>query len=194
MRYHANISENIINAGVSKDKDLLLEIVLDEIATMIQENPEPLIEVLQESNVKISSTPSKEDLINAVTKNIYRNRDFQKNLSLLFAKGVYRQPAREEFAMSQAEYHNQDGGGGGGEGGGGGNIVASVADMVGSIADWGKSGNELKAAEAGASATLYSKIFGDKTDKKTWLLPAIALAGVLLIGGLVVWRVTGKNN
>ena len=63
--------------------------------------------------------------------------------------------------------------------------------MIGSISMWGASKNELKTEEAKSKALMYSKIFGANEKKTNWL-PIVAIAGVLLIGGVVVYRVTAK--
>jgi len=86
------------------------------------------------------------------------------------------------------------GGEGGGEGGGAAaGIVSSVAGMIGSISQWGASKNQLKAEEAKSKGLMYEKIFGARQNKKTNWLPIVAIAGVLLIGGIVVYRVTAKS-
>ena len=63
--------------------------------------------------------------------------------------------------------------------------------MVGSISQWGASKNQLKAEEEKSKSLMYQKIFGNKEKKTNWL-PIVAIAGVLLIGGIVVYRVTAK--
>ena len=63
--------------------------------------------------------------------------------------------------------------------------------MVGSIAQFGSSGKELKAEELKTKSKMYEKIFG-KEEKTNWL-PIAVIGGVLLIGALVVWRVTANK-
>ena len=77
-----------MNAAQAKDEDLLKELVLDEIATMIEENPQPLIEALREANVNISNSPSKEDLIDKSSSNLVSNRLFQRTIAQVLAERV----------------------------------------------------------------------------------------------------------
>ena len=183
MRYHANIAENIINAVKANDNQLAREIVLDEIVTLIEENPSVLTKALKESKVNIGNTPTKEELIDKSAYAIINNSLFKKNLAVvLAAQEENRVPAREEFANAK--------GGGSEEGGGGGSMVSSIANAVGSIFGFATSTQNLKSEEAKAKAAMYVKIFGEKKSRN-WM-PVIVIAGVLLIGGLVVWKVVAK--
>ena len=188
MRYHANISENIVNAAKANDKALVREIVLDEIVTLIEENPKVLSEALRNSKVKVSDSPTKEELINKSAYALVNNSIFKKNISVVFAaQSQNRTPAREEFSNE-----NGAGGKGGGGSGGGGNMVSSIADAVGSIFNFATSSKNLKSEEAKAKSAMYSAVFG-KEKKRNWL-PVVAIAGVLLIGAIVVWRVTATKK
>jgi hypothetical protein len=90
------------------------------------------------------------------------------------------------------DYASAEGGeSGGGDGGGGGNLVSSIANMVGSISSWGASSNDLKTEELKTKGIMYEKIFG--VEKKTNWMPIVVVGGVLLIGALVVWRMTAKK-
>ena len=189
MRYHANISENIVNAAKANDKALVREIVLDEIVTLIEENPKVLSEALRNSKVKVSDSPTKEELINKSAYALVNNSIFKKNISVVFAaQSQNRTPAREEFSNENAK----GGAKGGGGKGGGGNMVSSIADAVSSIFNFATSSKNLKSEEAKAKADMYSAIFG-KEKKRNWL-PVVAIAGVLLIGAIVVWRVTATKK
>lgn len=182
MRFQGNVVDNLTAAARSNDKILVREIIIDEMANIIENDPKQMIKALRFSKVKLSDSVSKEELVSLASYNLHNNTIFQKNLAVtLSMKG----------SAENHDYANQDGGGGGGEGGGGGNIVSSIADMVGSIGKWGASANDLKAEESKTKGKMYEKIFGGQ-QKTNWL-PIVALAGVLLIGGIVVWRVTAKN-
>jgi hypothetical protein len=182
MRYHANISENIVNAAKANDKALVQQIVLDEIVTLIEENPEKLSKALEDSSVNVSSNPSKEELINKSAFALVNISSFKRNISnVLASQMIDRQPARQEFSNSE-----------GGEGGGGGGWIAAIAGAVSSGFAFGSATQNLKSEEAKAKSAMYAKIFG-KERKRNWL-PIIALTGVLLIGALVVWRVTATKK
>ncbi len=206
MRYQGNIIENLSSAARSKDKQLLKSLIVDKIAELIRTNPKAIIKALRLSNVKVKNNASKSELIELAVDNLYENRLFQKNIAVTFvANGIAKDSA---YANSTGQgfdlgglFGGSGGGGGGGassgggEGGGGqpaAGIVSSVAGMIGSISQWGASKNQLKAEEAKSKGIMYSKIFGANKKKTNWL-PIVAIAGVLLIGGIVVYRVTAKS-
>ena len=207
MRYQGNILENLDAAAKSRDKVLLKNLILDKTAELIQTNPKAIIKALRLSNVKLKNNVSTKELIDITTRNIYQNRIFQKNLAVTFASNgiaqnsAYSNSTGQGFDLSKLFGGGGGGGasaptGGGGASGGGGQaagIVSSVADMIGSISQWGASKNQLKSEEAKSKGLMYEKIFGANQNKKTNWLPIVAIAGVLLIGGVVVYRVTAKS-
>ena len=208
MRYQGNIIQNLDAAVKSRDKALLKDLILDKLSELIQTNPKSIIKALRLSNVKVSNNASKEELINKSVDNIFSNRLFQKNIAVTFvANGIadssaYANSTGQTFDLSALLGGGGGSGGaasssGGSEGGGGGGqaagIVSAVAGMVGSIGQWGASKNQLKAEEAKSKGLMYEKIFGANKNKKTNWLPIVAIAGVLLIGGIVVYRVTAKS-
>ena len=180
MRFQGNIIENLTAAAQSQDESLIKDLVIDEMANIIENDPKEMIKTLRYSKVKVDDAASKEELINLSVKNLYNNSIFQKNLAVTLTK---------KDSATQHDYAGAEGGGGGG---GGGNIVSSIADMIGSISKWGASSNDLKSEESRTKARMFEKIFGGQ-EKTNWM-PIIVVAGVLLIGAMVVWRVTAKNN
>jgi hypothetical protein len=206
MRYQGNIVENLQSAAKAKDKALIKELVVDKTASLIENDPKAIITALKKSGVKVSDNATKLELIDLASVNLYENRLFQKNLAVTLVNEGMAQDS--DYANSTGQGFDLGGllgglGGGGGDaasagsgGGGGGGaaaagIVSSVADMVGSISQWGASKNQLVAQEQQSKQMMYSRIFGEK--KKTNWLPIVIVAGVLLIGGVVVWRVTAKK-
>ena len=187
MRFQGNSIDNLIAAAKSKDEILVRDLIVDEIANTIQNNPKEMIKTLRNSNVKISDNSSLEDLVDIASYNLHNNLIFQKNLAVSI---------NNKYLENSETYANSEGGGGsegGGEGGkgGGGNIVSAIAGMIGSIGQFGASRNDLKAEEMRTKSKMYEKIFGG--DKKTNWLPIVAIGGVLLIASLVVWRVTANK-
>ena len=209
MRYQGNIIQNLDSAAKSRDKALLKDLILDKLSELIQTNPKAIIKALRLSNVKVSNNASKEELINKSVDNLYSNRLFQKNIAVTFvANGIADNSAYANSTGQGFDLSALLGGGGGGgaaassggeaaSSGGGGQaaagIVSSISGMIGSISQWGASKNQLKAEEAKSKGLMYEKIFGANKNKKTNWLPIVAIAGVLLIGGIVVYRVTAKS-
>ena len=181
MRFQGNLIENLTAAAKSKDEVLVRELVLDGMANMIQNNPKEMIKTLRYSKVKISDKPSTEKLIEVASYNLHNNRIFQKNLAVTISK---------KGLANSNDYAEAEGSSGGG--GGGGNIVSSIADMIGSIGKFGASRNDLKSEEARTKSKLFDKILGGG-NKTNWM-PIVVVAGVLLIGAMVVWRVTATKK
>ena len=183
MRFQGNITENLIAAARSKDSVLLRELVIDKIANIIQTSPKEMVKILRYSKVDISDTATMKELVNAASYNLHNNLLFQKNLAVTIEKG----------SSAQAEEYAQADDGGGGGGGGGGSMVSSIADMIASIGKYGASSNDLKAEQEKSKSLMYQKIFGVGEEKTNWM-PIIVIAGVLLIGAMVVWRVTATKK
>ena len=164
---------------------------IDLYNSIIESNPKEVINALKYSKVNIDEDASKEDLIDIVAYNIVNNPIFRKNAAVLFTmKGSNRTPNEEDYASQSGS----SGSGGSGSGGGGATagLVGSLADMIGSAFKFGSSSKELKAQEESTKAAMYAKLFGE--NKKTNWMPIVVIGGVLLIGALVVWRVTANKK
>jgi len=192
MRFNGNTIENLISAKKSKDEILVKDLLVDEMSNIIQSEPKQMIKALRNSKVKISDTVSKQDLISIASYNLYNNPIFQKNLAVTITNRNLG--STESYANSEGGSGggSSSGGEGGGEGGGGAaGLVSALAGMIGSIGQFGAARNELKAEELRTKSKMYEKIFGK--EKKTNWLPIAVIGGVLLIGALVVWRVTANK-
>jgi hypothetical protein len=185
MRFQGNSIDNLIAAAKSKDEILVRDLIVDEMANAIQNNPKEMIKTLRNSNVRISDNASLEKLVDVASYNLHNNLIFQKNLAVSI---------NNKYLANSETYANGEGDGGSGDGGGkggGGNIVASIASMIGSIGQFGAAKNDLKAEELRTKSKMYEKIFGG--DKKTNWLPIVAIGGVFLIAALVVWKTTSNK-
>ena len=180
MRFQGNVVQNLTAAARSNDEILMKELLIDAMVNIIETQPKEMAKTLRYSNIKASDTASKEDLIRLASYNLYNNPIFQKNLAVTLVMGD--DATKSDYASAE---------GSGGEGGGGGNIVASIADMIGSISKWGASNQDLKAEEERTRGQMYEKIFGQ--EKKTNWMPIVVVGGVLIIGAIVVWRMTAKK-
>lgn len=189
MRYHANVTSNLLSAAKAKDDKLFRDIVLDELSTIIEENPFLIVKSLRNAGEEVSDEPSKKVLIDKTIKAIHKNKKFHVELAkALKSQSVLRKPARPEYANAEGE------GGGSSQGGSGTEIVSSIASMLGSAFAFGAANQELKASEKQAEMNLYNKILGTDPEKKTNWIPILAIGGVLIIGGLVVWKVLGNKK
>lgn len=177
MRYEgSSFKSNFMNAVGSNDIELQKDIILDQIAELIKTDVSSVVDALVKSGVSIPAKYTKIDVVNAVSKSIYGNAEFQKNIAFLiqrktvnFSNGVGDAPA-----PAPADTSSKIGSALGGFLSTG---LSSVFGVIGSAQD-------RKAAEANARASLINKIFGDDS-KKTDYLPVIIIGSVLLIGGII---------
>ena len=182
MRIVGDTKANVINAAKSKDLALLRNILFDAISDLIEKSPDQVISALQKSKVKISSNADIKTIINSVAYNIVNNRIFQKNISILIAfHNTGQKPTDEDF---NGNWSNAE------DGGSGGGYVTAISNAVGSIFTFASSTNELKSEETKAKSAMMVAIFGK--EEKTNYIPIVILGGVLIIGAIVVWRVTAK--
>ena len=202
MKFGGNVYSNFSNASGSKDFDYKRDVLLDEIARLIETDRSAVILILKDAGYKVDTKSSKKEVIKKVSHALHNNKQFQLDISKEIVK-----------ANNHAEFSNADGktkewfsglfssggsssnsGGGGsasGAGAGAGGVVGAIAGAVGSVFDFGKSNNDKKAEEERTKQTLYNKLLGDN-EKTNWL-PIIVISGILIIGGIIVWRVTAKK-
>ena len=87
MRFNGNIVENLQAAAESQDEILMKDILIDEMANIIENNPKQMKKTLRYSNVKVSDDISKKKLISLASYNLYNNPIFQKNLAVTLVMG-----------------------------------------------------------------------------------------------------------
>lgn len=83
MRFGGNFIQNITHAHKSKDKSLQRDILLDEVAQLIETHPLVLIGALQESGCDVCQGASKKELIDATVDNLSYNPSFRNKIPLL---------------------------------------------------------------------------------------------------------------
>lgn len=181
MRFYGNIAQNLSNALKSKDGVLAQEIIIDALATLIETKPNEVIKALQQSDVDIAENASKEKIVNVSSESIQNNKSFQIKIAKLIVENT------KFYAQDGSEVSDAAKGSGGGA-----NIVSSIADMISSGFKFGAASKDLKSSKQSTKSVLYSKVFGDK--KKVNWLPIVVISGILVIGGIVVWRVTANKK
>lgn len=190
MRYQGNVVENLLAAWESQDERLVKDILVDEMARIIETNPKEMVKTLQYSNVEVKDTATQQELVKIASYNLYNNPLFQKNLAVtLVKKGG---ATKSDYASAVGKDTDGVKGKGGSKLGGASGLIGAVSGMISSIGKWGSSRNTLKTEEERTKAMMFEKIFGQQ-QKRNWL-PIIVVSGVLLIGAIVVWRTTAKSN
>lgn len=175
MRYEGkSFKSNFMNAVGSNDIELQRDIILDQIAELIKTNVGSVVDALEKSGVSIPDKYTKIDIVNAVSKSIYGNAEFQKNIGFLiqkktvnFSNGVGDAPAPttgSKIGSALGSFFSTS--------------LGSVFSVIGSVQD-------RKAAEANAKASLMGKIFGEDDKQKTNYVPIVIIGSVLLLGGII---------
>jgi hypothetical protein len=165
-----------MNAVGSNDIELQRDIILDQIAELIKTNVGSVVDALIKSGVSVPDKYTKIDIINAVSKSIYSNAEFQKNIGFLiqkktvnFSNGVGDAPAPAPTTGSKI----------------GSALGSFFSTSLGSVFDVIGSAQDRKAAEANAKASLMGKIFGEDDKQKTNYIPIVIIGSVLLLGGII---------
>jgi hypothetical protein len=211
MRYNGSFMLNFEGAVKSKDLTLQEDLILDEIADLIESNPSIVAECLRQSNVKVSQNPSKTELINLVSKQLFDNFVFRDNIGGLIAmKGKYNTEYSnangefwdkikawwsERFDRRQHREANKadrkDARGEGSSEGKQGQVqmgtdaVSAIAGAIGSVFSFATSAMDQKARAEEARMKLAEKVLAP--EKKTQWLPIVIIGGVLIIGGIVAF-------
>jgi hypothetical protein len=194
MRYESDFKSNFMNAAGSNDVNLQKDILLDQIASLIKNNPKLVADALINSGFKISDKNSKIEIINSVSKAIYSSPDFQKKIAELIVSSNSNFSNGSGFLDSVKNFFGGSGDAADTVGKAAGvasniNPVNAVANAIGSIFNYSASLENKKSAEAEARASLAAKIFGADDKSKTNLVPIVIIGSVLLIGGLTVFFV-----
>lgn len=181
MRYEGDFISNFNGALNSGDIEFQQDLILDQVANLIDKNPKAVQLALQKSNVK--SGPSKRDLIDATSKNLYSNPYFQKELALQIglAGGVSK-----NYSNVKGDNDSEDTG----DKKSAGLVVSSIASAVSSIStaigNTTAAKQQKKVEEEKTKQALLEKIFGESGNKKKNLLPVVIIGSVLLIATVVL--------
>lgn len=179
MRYQANISENLVNASKSQDHELVKDVVLDQVVYMIKDNPQSLIEALRFSNVSIGDNATEAEIASKVSHALYNNTVFLEQLSKLMVQNE-AQPVRPEYSNAGADPITASM-----------NALSAIQGTFKEALGIASKAQEKKIEEEKTKQLLYARLFGEE-EKTNWI-PIIAITGVLIIAGIVVWRVTKKK-
>jgi len=193
MKFGGNVYSNFSNAIESKDFDYKRDVLLDEIARLIETDKSAVILILKDAGYKVDTKTSKKEVIKKVSHALHNNKQFQLDV----AKEIVKENSHTDFSNAEGKFKewfsnlgnkNNDGGGSaGGAGGGaskvGGDPISAIAGAIGAIFQFGASSKNKKSEEEKTKQELYNKLLGDN-EKTNWL-PIIIIGGVLVIGAIV---------
>lgn len=182
----ADFGHNFRNAIGSEDQQLTDDLILNEIASLIESKPLTIIQIMGMFGQKfIGSTTG--DLVKAVTQMLQTSPKFRVALSILIALNngivtlgdVQAAGLGDMSAFATTKYHN-DGGAGGAMGGsgamGGGDWISSLIGAVGGItssslqlaaAKQNKKSTEIAAQSGLEQAKINAEAMGNSSQEAT---------------------------
>jgi hypothetical protein len=169
MRYAGDLNQNISMASGSKDNLLLRDILLDEIAFLIKDKKQVVIDALNKAGVKTNDDISVSNLIDVTVSNLYSNENFRNIMAQTIA------------TYSDKNYSNAAAA-----------IIAGVTQSIGAVFGFATEKQRAKAEEEAAKRALQEKLLSG--SKKTNWLPIIIVGGVMTIGAIILIITLKKQN
>ena len=187
---------NFDAAVKSKDLTYQQDVILDELAHLIKQNPRIVEKALKSSGVQVSSNASLAELIDGVSANIHTNIQLQSILSGLIAQKNHTKAEYSNFSMddlkgvfskaTSTDTTTQASQAGAPKVSVGADPISAIAGAIGTAFSFAAANQQKKANQELAKAKLYEKIFGDSQQKKNWV-PIVIISAVLIIGGVVAY-------
>jgi hypothetical protein len=204
------------NAEGLTDKEFITNVYIDEIATLVRDEPFKIVKILRASKVPVSTNPTRRELINKLIDNVYVNKTLREELAMLIAaeqianipKSAYKRKNRgtDSSISKSANFMDNPP-----DLSGGINIGAQLGDTAGNVAGGVSGGAQAGGpvgAIIGAVVGVTESVFNWKTAKtnaeteankyklaifekvseggKRNYTPLIVIGGVLLIGTVVL--------
>jgi len=177
MRYQStNIAQNILSAEKSNDQPLVREMVIDEIVTALKDRPVLVVSAMRESNIHVPQDITNKEIADKLAYALTFNDEFKSKIpNIISEQSKQKIAAREEFSNVDPVITP---------------IVVAVGGAITGAFKQAEKKKDLEAQQEATKQVIYSKLLGEK--KKTNWIPILVVSGVLLIGAIVVWRVTKK--
>jgi hypothetical protein len=195
MKYGGNFYGNFSNANGSQNKDYTKDVILDEVARLIELDRPSIIAILRESGYKLDPKASKKEVINYTVRALYNKPQFRNDVSALIVK------SNTDFSNANGEWFqglfgkgdtstpSTEGGAGAGAGAG---AASAIAGAIGAIFTFGTANKNQKAEEERTRQEMYAKLLGNE-EKTNWT-PIVVVGGVLLLGGVVAFLTLRNKN
>ena len=197
MKFGGDFVSNFSSANGSNNLDYKKDVILDEVARLIEFEKATVISVLKDSGYKLSPNSSKKQVIDATIKALYNSPQFQKDIateivksngsSFSNANGEWRDKLFGGRTNSQTGTSGGAGASGAGSGAGkiGADPISAIAGAIGSIFSFASASKNKKAEEERTRQAMYDKLLGGGSEKN-WV-PVVVVSGVLLVGGIVTF-------
>jgi hypothetical protein len=161
MKFGGSFDKNWSSADGSGNIDYKKDVLLDEIARMIELDKPTVVSLLKESGYSISPKASKKETINKVVDALYQSKQFRSDVSRSIEKATQKNS----------------------------NVVGAIAGTVlvavASIFGFAKSNKEAKTEKERTRQQLYDKLLTNN-EQRNWI-PVIVIGSVLLIGGIAAF-------
>ena len=175
---------NFNNAIIAKDTNLTMDMLINELSTLIVKSKPKVVEMMNAAGVPVSKNISDTALANRVIDNAEKNNKVRHGLAYLISE-----------KHDLLNYSNSTGADSSKAGASGGiDPVSAVAAAVGSIFGFLKSHKDAKAAKADAKSKLAAQILAQKGGSKmstgAWIGIGVGVAALL---GTVMFFATRKS-
>tara|TARA_R110002050_G_scaffold254746_3_gene393349 strand:- start:4094 stop:4756 length:663 start_codon:yes stop_codon:yes gene_type:complete len=201
------------NAEGLTDKEFIIRVYLDEVATLIRNEPKKIQYLFIESGIKAPKQPTRRELVNILIDNVYTSKKLRESLSKLLARenAQSKRRATSTDKVILADYLSENyqniygglegnvnildqlgnsasnvagGAGAGAQAGGGiGAIIGTVLGLTESVFDWKTAKSDAEVQAQRYKLEIFSKI---SEGKKTNYTPIVVVGSVLLIGTVVL--------
>lgn len=197
MKFGGSFNKNWANASGSGNQDFQRDVLLDEIARVIELDRPKIISLLKESGYAISPKASKKEVIDKTVSALFRSNQFKADVTKLIVQTNIPKysNADGEFLDKIKGFFNKDKGGridemprgsASGAGAGASGTVGAIASAIGSIFNFATTSKQQKIQEQQAKQELYNKLLTENDNKTNWT-PIIIVGSVLVIGTIVVF-------
>lgn len=178
MRYQStNIAENILKASEAQDTPLVREIVISELVESIETQPALVVQALRDSNVHVPQDVTNRQLADKLSYALTYNDEFLSKVpNLIKVHEEGKKPIREEYASAVGVITA---------------AITAVTTAVGGAFRQAQKKKDLEMQQEATKQVIYQKLLGEDKKKTNWI-PILIVGGVLVIGAIVVWRVTKK--
>lgn len=194
MRYPRNtFLEHYSNANGTNDKAFQRDLILDEIAFAIKNNPNQVIKALRKSKINIKNNANYSTIVSKVIDNIYQNHQLKKEITQIIAlqNSDFSSFDKLDQLKTSAKTTGSATASGASSGGVAGGIIGAIGGITQSVFDWKTAETEAETEKLKAKTALMDKIMGGNSKRK-WL-PIVIVGGVLLIGGVILYFTLKKK-
>jgi len=187
MYYAGNVLSNIVSAKQNGNKDIQRDLIFSQIAELIDDHPDKVLEALNASGANLAPNTSRRKIVHYVVDNLYRNHQFRQELAVLISEfATSKEDVKKIQEAIDAEYS--------------GIVfdwVGDIANMVEGIAspiiEGEYTDERIKEERARAENEITQKMLLNQQRTQT-TMPILIVGGVLVIAGMVMYFALRKTR